>query len=107
MEDSIVTVLTLDAQQRGRLPNGLITEKWEQFLTEDELYGNQWLFSYEANQQGYLFTGYDYVSSDPLFSQLKQGGVTFYDKTTPLIIPPGETSGPSGELQAVITTPKR
>jgi len=99
MEDSIVGILALDAQQRGRFSEGFTTRKWEQFLTEDELYGNQWLFSYEANKKGYLSTAYDYVSRDPWFSQLKQGGVTFYDKTAPLIIPPGETSGPSGELK--------
>jgi hypothetical protein len=107
MEDSIVAILALDAQRRGRFPEGLTTEKWEQFLTEDELYGDQWLLSYEVNQQNYLPTGYDYVSKDSWFSQLKQSGVTFYDQTTPLIIPPGEISGPSGELQTVIINPKK
>jgi hypothetical protein len=106
MEDSIIAILALDAQQRGRIPEGLITKKWEQFLTEDELYGNQWLFSYEANQQGFLCAGYDHVSRDPWFSKLKQGKVTFYDRAAPLIIPPGETSGPSGEVQALGINPK-
>lgn len=106
MEDSIVAILALDAQQRGRISERLITEKWKQFLIEDELYGNQWLFSYEANQQGFLSAGYDHVSRDPWFSQLKQGKVTFYDKATPLIIPPGENSGPSGEIQALGINPK-
>ncbi|MEO1299806.1 MAG: RNA-directed DNA polymerase [Cyanobacteria bacterium J06636_16] len=100
MEDSIVAILALDAQQRGRIPKGLITKKWEQFLTEDELYGDQWLFSYEANRQGYLLAAYDHVARDSWFSQLKQGKVTFYERATPLIIPPGENSGPSGEVQA-------
>ncbi|MBW4513780.1 MAG: RNA-directed DNA polymerase [Timaviella obliquedivisa GSE-PSE-MK23-08B] len=107
MEDSIVAILALDAQQRGRIPKGLVTRQWEQFLTEDELYGNQWLFSYEANRQGYLSTGYDHVSRDPWFSQLKQGKVTFYDRATPLFIPPGETSGPSGEIEAFGINSKR
>jgi hypothetical protein len=106
MEDSIIAILALDAQQRGRIPEGLITEQWKQFLIEDELYGNQWLFSYEANRQGFLSAGYDHVSRDPWFSKLKQGKVTFYDRATPLIIPPGETSGPSGEVQALGINPK-
>ncbi|MBW4650719.1 MAG: RNA-directed DNA polymerase [Kastovskya adunca ATA6-11-RM4] len=98
MEDSIVAIVALDAQKRGRIPARLSTKKWEQFLTEDELYGNQWLLSYEANLQGYLPTGYDHVSKDSWFSQLKQNGIAFYDQSVPLIIPPGDTSGPSGEV---------
>lgn len=98
MEDSIVALLSLDAQRRGRIPEGLLTKKWEQFLTEEELYGNQWLFSYEANRQGYFSVKKDYVASDSWFSKLKQGKVAFYDRATRLIIPPGETSGPSGEV---------
>jgi hypothetical protein len=98
MEDSITAILALDAQRRGRISEELITKKWEQFLTEDELYGNQWIFSYEANRHGFLLAEYDYVSRDPWFSQLKKGGVTFYDRETPLVIPPGKTSGPSSEF---------
>ncbi len=97
-EDSIVAILALDAHRRGRITDGLSTKKWEQFLTKDELYGNQWLLSYEMNCQGYLTTEHDYVSKDSWFSQLKQNGVTFYDQSAPLTIPREENSGPSGKI---------
>ena len=97
MSDSVVALLALDARRRGRINQGLDTTKWEQFLVKDELYGEQWLLSYEANQQGYLSGTDDYVASNSWFSQLKNAGVSFYDINAPLIIPPNENSGPSGE----------
>ncbi|NJM20460.1 MAG: hypothetical protein HC907_17995 [Richelia sp. SM1_7_0] len=97
MSDSVVALLALDARRRGRINQGSDTTKWEQFLVKDELYGEQWLLSYEANRQGYLSGTEDYVASDSWFSQLKNGGVSFYDINAPLIIPPNENSGPSGE----------
>jgi hypothetical protein len=97
MEDSTVAILALDARRRGQIKEGLDTTKWEQFLVQDELYGEQWLLSYEANRQGYLSGSEDYVASDSWFSQLKDGGVSFYDINAPLIIPPSENSGPSGQ----------
>jgi hypothetical protein len=100
MEDSAVALLALDAQRKGQIKEGLDTTKWERFLTEDELYGEQWLLSYEANRQGYLSTtgGADYVTKDSWFSQLKANGVTFYNQSAPLLIPPSEPSGPSGQV---------
>ncbi|MEL6458565.1 MAG: RNA-directed DNA polymerase [Cyanobacteria bacterium J06621_15] len=97
MSDSVVALLALDARRRGQLNQGLDTSKWEQFLLKEELYGEQWLLSYEANRQGYLSGTEDYVASDSWFSQLKNGGVSFYDINAQLIIPPNENSGPSGE----------
>lgn len=97
MSDSVVALLALDARRRGQINQGLDTSKWEQFLLKEELYGEQWLLSYEANRQGYLSGTEDYVASDSWFSQLKNGGVSFYDINAELIIPPNENSGPSGE----------
>ena len=99
MEDSIVAILALDAQRRGRISLGLDDEKWSQYLTTEELYGSQWLLSYEMSVQGYCSDKGDHVSKDKWFSILKQNGVTFYDRSVELTIPSGETSGPSGEVQ--------
>ncbi|MEH2360184.1 RNA-directed DNA polymerase [Nostoc sp.] len=98
MEDSIVAILALNARKQGQIKESLDTSTWEQFLNEDELYGEQWLLCYEANLQGHLFKGVDYVSKDPWFSLLKDNGVTFYGSKTPLVIPPSSTSGPSGRF---------
>ena len=97
MSDSVVALLALDARRRGQINQGLDTSKWEEFLLKEELYGEQWLLSYEANRQGYLSGTEDYVASDSWFSQLKNAGVTFYDINAPLIIPPNKNSGPSGQ----------
>jgi len=61
MEDSVVAILALDARDRGRIQEGLDTSKWEEFLVKDELYGEQWLLSYEAIQKGYLSVTEDYI----------------------------------------------
>ncbi len=64
------------------------------------LTGEQWLLSYEANRQAYLIPtgGADYLTKDSWFSQLKANGVTFYDHSAPLLIPPSEPSGHSGQV---------
>lgn len=97
-KDSVVAILALDAQEKGRIPTGINTFIWEGLLTKTELYEDQWLFSYEANYKDYLPTAHDYVSEDAWFCKLKQNGVTFYDQDAPLEIPPEEISGPSGEV---------
>lgn len=81
MEDSFVALLALDASQRGLIPTGLDTSLWETFMTDQELYGNQWLLAYEANIKNWLpsATGTDYVANDPAFGFLKSNNVEFYD----------------------------
>lgn len=97
LEDSIVALLALDAKRRGRITKGLDTTQWEQFLTKDELYGSQWLLAYEASYQRYLSIKTDYISQDPYFSILKKNKVSFYNESARLIIPPNDSSGPSGQ----------
>ena len=82
MSDSVVALLALDAYYSGLIPSGLDTTLWESYLTEKELYGDQWLLAYEANMQGWLTSSgtADYVSGDQYFSILKQLGVHFYDR---------------------------
>ncbi len=80
--DTIVVLLALDASSRGLIPNGLSTNLWESYMTSDDLYGKQWLLSYEANKKGWLPTygGIpDHVAADPNFGFLKMNDVNFYD----------------------------
>jgi len=86
MEDSVVAVLALDARDRGQIQEGLDTSKWEEFLVKDELYGEQWLLSYEAIQKGYLSVTEDYITTDSWFGQLKDAGVSFYDNSVPVTL---------------------
>lgn len=81
--DTVVALLSLDALHRGLIPNGLSTNLWETYMTREDLYGKQWLLSYEANKKGWLPTygGLpDHVTADPNFGFLKTNNVHFYDE---------------------------
>lgn len=81
MEDSVVALLSLDANQRGLIPGGLNLNKWQSYMDKDELYDKQWLLSYEANVKGWLSSNgsIDHVTADPNFAFLKKLNVQFYD----------------------------
>jgi len=81
--DSIIALLALDAHKRGLIQSGLDVSLWETFMTQDDLYGRQWLLSYEANKKGWLptYAGLsDHVASDKNFGVLKSQDVYFYDE---------------------------
>jgi len=92
MEDSIVALLSLDANQRGLIQGGLNLNIWQSYMEQQELYGEQWLLSYEANVKGWLpsNSGIDHVSADSNFGFLKTHNVQFYDVNRVLgIVPTG------------------
>lgn len=80
LEDSVVALLGMDAETRGLTPSGLDKNVWASFMTEEELFGRQWLLAYEANVKGWLpsLSSNDHVDADPAFGLLKQSGVEFY-----------------------------
>lgn len=79
MNDSAVALLALDAQDRGLLP-GFDLDYWSSLMTQSELYGANWLLSYEARVRNWLGTagGGDHVAADASFNFLKQHNVRFY-----------------------------
>ncbi len=83
MTDSVVALLALDARNRGLIRSGLNTELWETYLTTDELYGDQWLLSYESGIKGWLGSGNttSHIDADENFFFLRSSGVEFYDAT--------------------------
>jgi hypothetical protein len=80
-ENSVIALLTMDANRRGLVLGRLDTSRWELHMTSDALYEEQWLLAYEANIQGWLPSvgGGDHVAADPNFKFLKDIGVSFYD----------------------------
>jgi len=61
----------------------------------DELEGEHWLLSYEANRKGWLPSvgGGDHVASHPIFRLMKMANVSFYNQfshplTKPLTLKP-------------------
>jgi hypothetical protein len=86
MQDPTVSLLTLHARETGLLTKGTTLAEFQQFMTADHLYDEQWLLSYEANVKGWLpSVGPDHVHADPLFSLLKKNGVSFYDVNKAII----------------------
>lgn len=81
MNDSIVAILTLDADKKGLVPSGVDYSNCELFMTAENLYGEQWLLAYEANVKGWLPSvgTTDHVKDDECFNFLKTNGVCFYD----------------------------
>ncbi|MFC1997641.1 hypothetical protein ACFLXI_08570 [Chloroflexota bacterium] len=107
VNDSIVALLALDAKRRGLIPNGLSTTSWERFMTQDELYGDQWLLSYEANIKGWLPSvgGGDHVGADPNFGFLKNQDVAFYEIQKVMSTPTGASA--SQGLYPIFTFPSK
>lgn len=80
MRDSIVALLTLDAQSRGLISKGLNTSLWETYMQDEKnLYDSMWLLTYEANIKGWLTPTIDPIAKDKNFEFLRQHKVEFYD----------------------------
>jgi hypothetical protein len=80
MNDSVVSILVLDARNKSLIPEIVDVSLLQSAMVTEELYGDQWLLSYEANVKGWIRThGTDYVSSEPCFSFLKRHDIHFYD----------------------------
>ena len=86
LDDSLVPLLALHADDRGLVPSGLDKSAWASAMTGDGLYGPHWLLAYEANIKGWLpSVGPDHVAADPYFRQLKSKGVSFYNVRAPSV----------------------
>lgn len=77
----VVVLLALDANAKGLVDGGLDTSKWLPLMNGDELLGEHWLLSYEANVKGWLpsLGPGDHVAGHHYFAHLKAAGVSFYD----------------------------
>ncbi|MFC2013087.1 RNA-directed DNA polymerase [Chloroflexota bacterium] len=106
VDDSIVALLSLDADSRNLFSSPLDKTLWIQDMTQQELYEGHWLLSYEANVKGWLTStsGIDHVSIDPNFSFLKTNGVQFYDLSQAGPVVPKATEpfpGPTGDVSPI------
>ncbi|HKO45565.1 MAG TPA: RNA-directed DNA polymerase [Pyrinomonadaceae bacterium] len=100
LEDDIVALLSLHADQQGLFPTGsLNTAKWANLIAQpDVLQGEHWLLAYEANQQGWLRTRV--IAADPIFTAVSGAGVNFYDTSEAVPqFPAGGRGIPGGKLQ--------
>jgi hypothetical protein len=81
MNDSVVAILLLDANSKHLIHTPINFAHYQSFMTKDNLYGEQWLLSYEANVKNWLpsIGTVDHVNSDNCFNYLKSSSVEFYD----------------------------
>jgi hypothetical protein len=101
-ENPIVAMLALDALDQGLVPTAFPSALWSSHMTTAELYGEQWLLAYEANQKGWLASvgAADHVNADPNFAFLKGAGVEFYTRVVRPVPPPLSIVGASFALAA-------
>ncbi len=80
-DDPLVPLLSLHANAEKLVMGGLDTTTWEDLMTPEELWGEQWLLCYEANVKRWLPSkgGKDHVRADACFGYLKTNKVTFYN----------------------------
>ena len=95
VDNSIVAILALDANQVGLFGGHLTPAMWQARMVQRELHDQEWLLTYEANVQGWLPSvgGGDHVAADTGFSLLKNANVRFY-RRSPSPFTPGALAYP-------------
>lgn len=81
INEPLVPLLALHAESLGLTKIALDHTHWSSLMTEEELWGNNWLLCYEANVKNWLPSvgNVDHVNNDPAFLFLKENNVVFYD----------------------------
>ena len=95
VDNSMVAILALDANQCGLFGAHLNPSVWQARMDQGELHEQEWLLAYEANVQGWLpsLGGGDHVAADAAFRLLKAADVRFY-RRSPSPFTPGALAYP-------------
>jgi hypothetical protein len=82
LDDPIVAILLCHANDKGLVPPNTDWTHLASLMTPEDLSGEMWLFSYEANRNGWFGSigGGDHVLSHGAFSLLKKQNVSFFDR---------------------------
>jgi len=78
-DNSAIALLSLDLEQSALLAGHLDTAHWRTLLNPDGLYGEHWLLVYESCHKGWLTPPSNDLRGDPLYAQLHQNNVSFYE----------------------------
>jgi len=78
-DNAFICILTMILNDKKLLKGDLNFNKYKRFLNQEELYGSNWLFAYEAFNQGWLkpYSNPNYVSEDEFFKILYNNNVSF------------------------------
>lgn len=84
MNDPVVAMVALHAQQRGVIPAREKFTPWRQRMSTEELTEDQWLMVYEAGFKGWLpsVKKLDHIGASPFFKELRDRDVYFYREST-------------------------
>ncbi len=83
MKDPVVAILLCDADDHELVPSSTDWDYLASLMSTEDLSGEMWLFSYEANRRDWFESSgkKDHVLSSPPFALLKKAGVSFYDES--------------------------
>ena len=82
-DDDCIALQALHCHAEGLIPKGFSPGRISKLVRGVDLDGEHWLLGYEALRQGFLTDSQAAVSSNPLFNDLLQRGVTFYRTQLP------------------------
>jgi len=88
MKDDVCGLLLLDLRSRNLAKFGANAERnLLTMATRENLYGEHWLFAYEAVHKGWLgIRGGSYLPKEPFFRDLHKEKVSFFDASDALIM---------------------
>jgi hypothetical protein len=83
MKDPVVAILLCDADDHELVPSSTDWDYLASLMSTEDLAGEMWLFSYEANRRDWFKSSgkNDHVLSSPPFALLKKAGVSFYNES--------------------------
>jgi hypothetical protein len=77
IEDSFIATLAV-VMSEEKLLNGINNKIWQNYLNDNGLKTNMWLFSYEAGLRKWNTTG-EYINNDKFFKYLKDSKISFIE----------------------------
>jgi hypothetical protein len=85
LDDDIVALMSLDLRGQG-LFDPSDCSVWEGHINSSALYEEHWLLAYEAAEQGWLHSQFDYIGDDEFFNILRNHDVRFFSgSATPIL----------------------
>lgn len=92
MNDSVVALLLLDAQDQGLTERGVDRDAWSIWMSATELHGEQWLLSYEARRREWRGSagGGNHIDADENWRWASVNNVEFYSPVVRPASPPIE-----------------
>ncbi|MCG7436833.1 reverse transcriptase domain-containing protein [Lysinibacillus fusiformis] len=76
-ENALVNIMVMILHNKGLLHQSINFDKYKTFISQNDLYNENWIFLYECCRNNWLDKTPDILTSDRLFKQLHLNNVTF------------------------------